>query len=639
MILSILENGKIVKTDVAFPHFDYRCDVLVVGAGSAGVYAADSAAREGASVILCELAENIGGMHVCGNVTGYYYGAQGGSYVEDDMRKAKDDVFVADSAQWELRQIHLVERLQKSGVKILCRHSALGLYIEDGRVCGIRAFNGEKCVDIQAGITVDSTSDGHLIRMTETKLRYGRPTDNAFVPFGIFSKYFENDYIYSFNNDSGVMNHYDAADFSQKTIAAHALVGERLKDKTFVNLPLQTGIREGLTFEGEESLDYKKLLLGILPQKILFWAYSDLDRHGGEQATEEEFFQNWWTVANLATVTISIPVPLGAVVPKGIKGLLTAGRCLSCDTYTQSAVRMNRDMFRMGECIGIVAAMSALNAVDALKIDYEDFLRRARKRGCFDGYSHRRFSFDNSYQNYLNKMRALGRTPDKKYEHLTPYEFICEPIEFDVKKSFHLLQTDAPGVAIWSCFVAKDKKSVAQRLYDAMQNAKQSLYRYNCAIALGLLEDPRALPVLREIVQSRDCFFFTDNRRSNQFRSATAVCLLGRLGTKKDLPLLFEILDENELKKPLYHTLEANYLYHTQPDRNFVYFAISTHTCMALYKIYKRLGLDMNELHERFQQLFQDGAFLRRITNAKQGEHAYEETQAFINRLLKLTKK
>ena len=43
MILSTLENGKVIKTEKVFLDFDIKCDVLVVGAGSAGIYAADAA--------------------------------------------------------------------------------------------------------------------------------------------------------------------------------------------------------------------------------------------------------------------------------------------------------------------------------------------------------------------------------------------------------------------------------------------------------------------------------------------------------------------------------------------------------------------------------------------------------------------
>lgn len=637
MILSMLENGKVIKTICDTVRFDYTCNVLCVGAGSAGVYAADSAAREGADVILCEIGENIGGMHVCGNVTGYYYGAAGGSYQEDDRKSREDTVFISNTRQWEQRQIRLTERLSDSGVRLLCRHSAIGLYSEDDRVIGILAFDGEREVSIKADITVDATSDGHLIRMTDVKKSYGRSGEGSFVPFGVFFQYAKDGKLILKNNDSGIMDHYSARDFSKKTVMAHANGSYLLRREEIVNCALHTGVREGLTFEGEDSVRYGDLLLGKRPEKILFWAYSDLDRHGSLLATEEELFQSWWVISNLATVMISIPVSMGSVVPKDIKGLVTAGRCLSSDTYSQSAVRMNRDMFRMGECVGVAAAMAAIEGKDFLDIDYGEFLSRVKRKKCFDGFSGRAYCYDNSYQAYLTKMNSLGREPDRKYEGMARHESICETIAFDADKSFDLLKTDSPGVAIWSCYVSPEREEMRERLYIEMCKAEESLYRNNCAIALGLIGDTRAIDVLRDIVKNRDCFFFTDNRRSNQFRSAIAVCLIGRIGSESELELLYDILAEDEIERPMYHTLKPNYLYYPEPDRNFVYFTMLTHTCMAIYKIFKRCGLPMIELHRYFADYFKDEAILRRVTEAKKGSAAYEEMSRFIGYILGIT--
>lgn len=637
MILSILENGLVVKKACDITDFDYSCNVLCVGAGSAGCYAADSAAREGASVILCEIDENIGGMHVCGNVTGYYYGATGGSYEVDDRKSDADTVFLTNKRHWEQRQIRLTERLSESGVQILCRHSVIGLYFNDDKVIGVLAFDGERPVSIRADVTIDATSDGHLIRMTDVKKQYGRPSDGSFVPFGVFLQYTKDGKLCSKNNDSGIMDHYSQNDFSRKTVMAHASASSKVEGEELVNCALHTGVREGLTFEGEDTVRYENLLFGRQSEKVLFWAYADLDRHGSLRATEDEIFQNWWVVANLSTVVISIPVSFGSIVPKNIKGLVTAGRCISCDTYTQSAVRMNRDMFRMGECVGVAAAMAASDGVDFLELDYEKYLTRVKERGCFGDFSGVTFAFDDSYQRYLNKMNSLGRVPDKKYEGLTPDASVCNPIKFDVDKNFHLLKTDAPGVAIWSCYLSVEKETVKERLYSEMLNTADTLYKYNCAIALGLLEDGRATTVLREIVENRDCFFFTDNRRSNQFRSAVAVCLLGRLGSESELPLLFEILTAEEIERPMYHTLKPNYLYHNFPDRNFVYFSMLTHACMAIYEIYKRYGLDMEKLHKLLCNLFSDDTVMHRVTEGRAKTSAEEEMQGFIAHLLRLT--
>lgn len=636
MIFSTLENGKITRLKVNDISFALSCDVLCVGAGSAGVYAADAAATEGASVILCEISSNIGGMHVCGNVTGYYYGFRGGSFEEDDAKCKIDTAFISNGANWEQKQIHLTERLQRSGVKILCRHSATGIYFEGDRAVGLRVFDGEKEIDIGAKMIIDATSDGHLIRMTDVKKNYGRKTDGSFVPFTVRVQCVKDGKLVSNNNDSGHMDHYDKNSFSKNAIFAHASASNMLTKGEMINLASQTGIREGLSFEGEDCVRYTDLILEKRPEKVLFWAYSDLDRHGAERATEEEMFQNWWVISNLSTVLIRIPVPMGSVVPKGIKGLITAGRCLSCDTYSQSAVRMNRDMFRMGECIGVASAMAAESG-DILSIDYEDYLTRVNKRGCFAGYADRAFGFDNSYSHYLQKMKSLDRTPDPRYKDLSPRDFIYEPVEFDAEKNFHLLKTDAPGVAIWSCFVSKEQEIIKEKLYGEMISAEDDLYRGNCAIALGLMNDTRALAVLRRIIDNRDCFFFTDNRRTNQFRSAVAVCLLGRMGDESDLDRLFDILSDGEIEKEMYHTLKANYLYHNLPDRNFVYFSMLTHTCFAVYKIYQRFGLDSSKLHAYFAELFSGDKILRRVTDVPKDQPAYEEIEAFIKYMLKIT--
>lgn len=632
MILSTLENKAVTKREVDSPIFEKTCDVLVIGAGSAGCYAADSAAREGAKVILCEISDNIGGMSVTGNVTGYYYGMQGGSFALDDKKSREDTAFLTNRAQWEQRQIHITERLLDSGVEILAGHSAIGLYFEENRVVGIRAFDGERCFNIRAAITVDATSDGHIIRMTDVKKQYGRASDGGFVPFTVRAQYVKDGKLVSSNADSGIADHYDKNDFSKKVIFARAGAAELLKKGDFVNLALQTGIREGLSFEGESCLRYEDVLLERHADKPLFYAYSDFDRHGNERASEEELFRNWFIISNLSTVLIGIPVPLGSVVPKGIRGLVTAGRCISVDTYLGSAVRMNRDMFRMGECVGVAAAMAVRCGCDFLDIDYEEYLRAVNARGCFADEERRGFYFDNSYKWYADKMKALGREPDPKYPVGKP---VREKLEFDFSKNQHLLSTDAPGVAIWSAYVAKDKESVAEKLAQLILSEDEIL-RYNAAIALGIMGDNRAVPILREMVEHRDSFFFTDNRRSNQFRSVVATCLLGRLGGEDELPLLFDILSREESEREMYRTLAPNYLYGNDPSRNMLYFQMVTHAAVAIVKITEKLGGTALILRKRFRDVFSDGYILGKITTAPIGSPQYDETKLFIERMMKV---
>jgi hypothetical protein len=294
---------------------------------------------------------------------------------------------------------------------------------------------------------------------------------------------------------------------------------------------------------------------------------------------------------------------------------------------------MNRDMFRMGECVGTLAALAAKNNVGVLDVDYEEYLNVVSTRGCFEKKDRVGFYFDNSYKWYTDKMKSLGRPIDPKYP---VGKAIREKLDFNFEKNLSLLATDSPGAAIWSAYLAKDDEKTAEKLFSLLSSAKDELCRYNLAIALGITGDERAVPTLREIVERRDAFFFTDNRRSNQFRTAVALCLLGRLGTEEDVPLLLEVLSRDESEREMYHTLEPNYLYGTDTARNVLYFQVVTHAAEAIVKIGKRCGIPAKELRDKFNDIFSDGYILGKITTAPKGSPQYDETFGFIERIEKI---
>ena len=615
MDLIRLVDGSIIKTKVDTLNFDLTTDVLVVGAGCAGIYAAQSASSEGAKTTLIEESQSVGGMHVQGGVGGYYYGFPGGKFEDIDDLSLQDEKYFMASAYKDRKQIKYLEMLEESQVNLLFEHTPTGIFVDGNTVLGLKVFDGQKEINVGAKVTVDATSDGHLLKLLDVSKRLGRPLDGKTVPFSIISNYVWNNIRCGVNEDAGHVNQYDAKDFSDKLIFSHKQAARNFSKGEFLCLAQQLGVREGFSYQGEDTLRYSNIILDNPPKKVLFYAYSDLDRHGNDRALDEELFQSWWTVSNLATVAVRIAVPMGAIIPKGIKGFATAGRCFSCDTYSQSAVRMIRDMFRMGECVGVACALAVKSNKDILDVDYGEYLNAVNRRGCFNGDEYKKIGFD-----YPGKQK--------------PYQ----AIEFDVDKNLHLLKTRTPGVAIWSCYVAKDRKQTADRLYSLLLKAQDDLEKYNCALALGLLNDERALDTLRKIVVNRDEFYFLDCRRSNQFRSASAICLLGRIGQKQDMELLESIVfNDQEINNPIYHSLKPDYLYYKLGDRNFVYFEIFTHAVASLVKLYKRHELSLNSLNERFKGLMAGDKIVRRITQVAPGEPAYDEIKGFMEQMVKQT--
>lgn len=618
MNIGYLEQN-IVKT-AKIPHIDFEmsCDVLCIGAGCAGIYAADAAAREGADVILAETDDNIGGMFVGGCVSNYYYGLDGGTYEQDDKKMSSDTAFYRSGMSAEARQVHMTERLHEAGVRLLCGYTPTGVYFDGACVVGVHIFDGNREINIGCKMLIDATSDGHIVRMCAVPARYGRVTDGKTVPFTIRTQYIDQDGVYrSVNADSGFIDQYKADSFGKKVVYAHANTVKYIKNGEFLGIASHTGIREGLSFESEQDLHYEDILFDRPIEKVLFYAYSDLDKHGRDLAVDEELYQNWWMISNLSTVTARIAVPVGCIIPKGLRGIVTAGRCFGCDSYAQSAVRMNRDMFRMGECVGVISAMAVKCGGDAQKIDYDTYVQTVSRRHCFDSNSDRKFGFD---------------YPGNKKSYV--------PVTFDFKNNLPYLETQTPGIAIWSCFISDDRKAAADAVYEKLQNSTDRLCRMNCSIALGVMEDLRALGTLRQTVKERDCFYYKDCRRSNQFAGAIAVCLLGRLGTPDDALLLEQIVfDDAEYKRPLYHTLKPDYLYYAANDRNFVYFDYFTHAAAGLVKLYRRCGMDLGALRSRFKALFANDTIIRRVTSGSPDEPTYLEVEDFEKYVVKMCEK
>lgn len=615
MRLSYLENGKQLATDIEKIIFDMECDVLCIGMGAAGAYAAISAAREGASVIALERDETIGGMPIAGMVPTFYYGEVGGTFekVEENALEL-DKSFEGGYKHTESRHSELFRLVLAHKVNLFCSSLALGVYFDGNRAVGVRALIRGEQKNISSKMLIDATSEGHLISMCPVTTYFGRKTDGKAAPFTNRIDYIDEDGFYGYyNDDDGYGNQYDPVEISKSIINAHASKLEILKKekKEIVSVAPNIGVREGKRFEGVEILSYKDIIFKKKPQKTLLYCRSDLDRHGRDLAIDDEIYQNWWVISNLSTVTAKIALPMGAVVPKGLKGILSAGRCISVDSYASCAVRMNRDMFRMGECVGIAAAIATKSdKFDILDIDYDEYLMTARKYSAFDGAMKDDFAFD---------------SPNGKLYRSVRFDLTDEEI-------FKGLGSESPGEAIWSCYISGEKA------------AEKLLKKYNgqlhYAIALGMMGRKEALPRLREEVRNRNLDYFVGCRRSNQYKTAATICLLGRLGDEGDIELLSPIVfDSEERKNPMYSMPNAPLVYASE-RMAYGYYQLFTHAVMAIIKLCKKSG-KKDEYPGKFQELFTGDSrneIIDFISRGAPESASGQEISEFLDNALKILK-
>ncbi|MBP5209799.1 MAG: FAD-dependent oxidoreductase, partial [Clostridia bacterium] len=83
--------------------------------------------------------------------------------------------------------------------------------------------------------------------------------------------------------------------------------------------------------------------------------------------------------------TVRVPcyhIPYRALVPKGLEGLLVAGRCISGTHEAQASYRVTGDCSEMGEAAGLAAAEAALRDCGLREVDVKRIRAIVAKGGA-----------------------------------------------------------------------------------------------------------------------------------------------------------------------------------------------------------------------------------------------------------------
>ncbi|MDR3404641.1 MAG: FAD-dependent oxidoreductase [Chthoniobacter sp.] len=175
-------------------HAATECDVIVYGATPSGCCAAIAAAREGASVILLEPTDHIGGVNTGGlcfsdsnqtvrsTVLGLF--EEWHSRVEKDYRQHDVElpykVSEKDNRAWTYEP-HVAMRVTKAmldeaGVPVLPRHGLKSVDKEGARIRGIVTSDGE----FRAKVYVDASYEGDLLAAAGVSWTIGRESRAEF---------------------------------------------------------------------------------------------------------------------------------------------------------------------------------------------------------------------------------------------------------------------------------------------------------------------------------------------------------------------------------------------------------------------------------------------------------------------------
>lgn len=403
-----------------------KYDIIVAGAGPAGICAAVSAARQGARVALIERYGVVGG-----NLTAGYVGPILGSVGPGTMRDEVCGLLGVKDNDWigEQGNAHDFEEAKFTLADLVAKESNIDVFlqtavfdvIKDGNVVkGLVCASNEGPLRFEAPVTIDCTGDGIVSFMAGAEVGKGRedglmqPVTLEFTIDGVDE---ERGLICIGDVDNVELNGQRFLDWC-KDRAAEGKIPEKLaavrlhpcvekgrrqvnttqvnrvditrieqifpadyelrqqinllRDFLRENLPgyenikvigsgTTTGVRESRRIMGDYVIDADELSVGKrFPDVIVHDALFIVDIHNPDGAGQAEDKIQYCQPYDL---------PYRCFLPKGLEGLMVAGRCISGTHRAHASYRVMSICMAMGEAVGIAAALSVQNGCTPRQLD------------------------------------------------------------------------------------------------------------------------------------------------------------------------------------------------------------------------------------------------------------------------------
>lgn len=390
-----------------------RCDVLVIGAGAAGIPAAVGAARAGAKVILVEDDANIGGAAIDQYVLMPDGGPRSGIGAELMARLAALHPLTPKPATlwWNhwylpcdyLRAVMALVRAEDN-LTLLCGLPVAAPLVETiggrPRVCGgvLRRPDGRE-LRIQATVTIEATGTGDIAAQAGCATLYGRDAQRDFgeryapeepddrvqmctwqyisqrigngPPFRmeqLGSRPLESGYGWLSTDDeeawkrnSGIYLHWgckircpdtrDPLELTATQREALALLEpdiDCLRSHGYaVHLAPRLGVRESRRVLGDAVITFDDLIAGRIPEDSVLVTQRGVDI----------WKETGHTIAEYPDVR-PYGIPYRALLPRGVDGLLIAGKHISGTHLAMGAYRVQCLLATVGQAAGVAAALA-----------------------------------------------------------------------------------------------------------------------------------------------------------------------------------------------------------------------------------------------------------------------------------------
>jgi ribulose 1,5-bisphosphate synthetase/thiazole synthase len=395
-----LVDGKVIQPRRELPVL-HTTDVLVVGAGSAGVTAAIAAKRAGAAVTLVERYGHFGGLWTGGLVllvTGHI--VKGGRQVcqgigEEMMRRLdKLDGAIIDrrpgvdpTVDAEAVKYVMVEMIEEAGVKVLLHCWGVDAIVNGQAVCGAVFESKSGRQAILAKTVIDATGDGDLFAAAGAAFEHR--THNV----GLVSRIGNLDKVAAspakaaakpktlgsrtpvpgvnwVNLTGPEVDGLDVATLTRLELQHRKSIWRNVQkvrstpgyEKVYLaETAPQLGVRITRVLEGVKTVRLADLKAGTALPDVIGVGGASGKGHGPWQ------------------------IPYGALVPLKVDNLLAAGRCISAELRMADLVRLIPNCFVTGQAAGVAAAVAVQDGCRPRDVDVTKVQKVLRQQEAYLG--------------------------------------------------------------------------------------------------------------------------------------------------------------------------------------------------------------------------------------------------------------
>ena len=389
-------------------------DVIVCGAGPAGIAAAITAARAGAKVRVFEWRGCLGGVWTAG-LLGYLLDFDKPGFNQELMHRLTERNLRRGTSKSSLEydpegmKLLLEEMFVEAGVKFQLHTRVSAAYREGQRLATIVTESKSGRQAWRAPVFIDTTGDGDLGALAGCSFEYGESDSCPCQPMSLNALLVCKDAALLKNCTHGedskakdnflaeigrtghfpsyskptmwqirdnlmlvMMNHqyavpcFDAAKITEATVQAraemHKIVnGLRKLGGPWEGLQIaataeQIGVRDGRRIKGRYVVNKDDVIAGARYDDAVVRATFSVDIHALSAENNKKAAYH-----NAGIKTKPYDIPLRALIAKDVDGLMMAGRNISGDFIAHASYRVTGNSVAMGEAAGVTAALAALS--------------------------------------------------------------------------------------------------------------------------------------------------------------------------------------------------------------------------------------------------------------------------------------